>query len=521
MHPRTTSRRGSTPAPRAALRAALAGALLALPMLPAVAAPGSAGAALQPCRIAGVPNEVLCGQLQRPLDPARPQATQIQLRYVVIPALARNKKPDPVLMLAGGPGQSAVALAGHVLQQFSRLNNRRDLVLVDQRGTGESAPLQCDENPRLPLSEAMNPERQLQRLAQCRDALQKLPHGDLRQYSTPIAMQDMDAVRQALGVAQWNVVGASYGTRAALEYLRQFPQQVRRVVIDGVAPPDMALPQAFSTDGQAALDAVLDACAQDSACHARFPALRGEWQALLAGLPRRVSVTHAVSGETESFELTRAGLLRAVRPALYAPALASALPAAIHAAHQGRLEGLLSLAAQLGGGSRARAMRLAMGMHFSVVCAEDLPLIALSKDPAGRDFGTVDGEFYGAVCRDWPRASLPGAFYQVPPSRSPVLVLSGGADPATPPRHGERIAKALGAQARHLVVPQAGHGVMGLGCMRDLLYRFIDAETAPDQNALQKDAQCATRMPRPPAFLPPLRLQAVPAATASDLGETR
>ncbi|WP_372528327.1 alpha/beta fold hydrolase, partial [Piscinibacter sp.] len=240
-------------------------AVLAL-CLAQAALPARSADALTPCRIAGIKNEVQCGVVLRPLEPARPDGVKIDVHYVVVPAMARRKLPDPVFMLAGGPGQSAIALAPTALPLFTRLNNRRDIVFVDQRGTGRSAPLECEDTWRRPLAEQADPERQVEQLARCRTTLQSLPYGDLRFFTTPIAMQDLDAVRAQLGAERINLVGGSYGTRAALELLRQFPNRVRRSVIDGVAPPDMALPASFSTDGQAAFDAMLAACERESAC---------------------------------------------------------------------------------------------------------------------------------------------------------------------------------------------------------------------------------------------------------------
>ncbi|MBK6469688.1 MAG: alpha/beta fold hydrolase [Betaproteobacteria bacterium] len=454
---------------------------------------------LKACRLPGVTHDAYCGVLRRPLDPAQQQGPQIDLHYAVLPALARNRKPDPVMFFAGGPGQSAMALAGPVARMLKRLSNRRDVVLIDQRGTGRSAPLLCDElPPGAPLAEAADTARQIARMQACGVQLQKLPHGDLRHYTTWVAMQDADAVRQALGAPQVNVVGGSYGTRAVLEYARQFPQAVRRVVIDGVAPPDMVMPVSFSTDNQAALDAVFQACEAEDACRRRHPTLRTGFTTLLAGLPRDESVTHPLTGRPERVTLTREWVLGLVRGPLYAPSLAAALPQAMDDAASGRFEGLLGLASAFGGGGRA--MRLAEGMHFSVVCAEDMPRLAQAADAPGADFADAFAAQYRRICDGWPRGAVPAAFYTLPPAPAATLVLSGGADPVTPPRHGERVAKALGVKARHVVVPQAGHGVMALPCMRNVLFRFIDAET--DEAALQVAADCARGIPRPPAFVP-------------------
>ena len=454
---------------------------------------------LKPCRLRGLPTEVQCGTLNRPLDPSQPQGKQIGLRVVVIPALARNKLPDPVTFLAGGPGQSIVELADTVASRMRRLSNRRDIVLMDQRGTGQSAPLQCADDSRMSAAEALDSAALQRRLQACRAELEKLPHGDLRHYTTTIAMQDLDALRQALGLQQWNLIGASYGTRAALEYQRQFPQAVRRNVIDGVAPPDMVLPASFSTDTQAALDALLAHCAASPGCEQAFPKLATQWQQLLDGLPRSVQLMNGRTGKRETVTLQRHHVVRAVRGPLYAPMLASALPAAIQAAAQGDFDGLAGLASGMGGGRKE--LRLAMGMHFSVVCAEDFPRMGQSTDAPGKHFERTDAELYAGVCANWPRGAVPAEFYSVPKAQTATLVLSGGADPVTPPRHGERIAKALGSLAKHEVVPAAGHGVLALPCMGEVLYRFINAKT--DAEALKVDASCAAKMPLPLSFVPP------------------
>ena len=463
---------------------------------------------LADCRIAGIENGVKCGHVQRPLDPAKPDGTRITVHYVVVPAVARRKFADPVFMLAGGPGQSAIALAPHVLPLFGRLNNRRDIVFVDQRGTGRSAPLDCAEGRAEPLTDAADPRHQLELLAACRVRLQKLPYirsaADLGFFTTSLAVQDLDAVRRQLGAVQVNLVGASYGTRVELEYLRQFPHAVRRSVLDGAAPPDMVLPASFSTDGQAAFDAMLRACESEAPCASAHPRLRVEWQALLQRLPRPAALADPLTGERQDATLTRAMLLGAVRGPLYAPALAAGLPAAIDAAAHGQYDALIGLSALLTARNDAR---LATGMHFSVICAEDMPRLAESRDVPGADFGSDFAQFYSGACAEWPRGAVPAAFYRIAHSAAPALVLSGGLDPATPPRHGARVAQALGAAAQHVVVPNAGHGVMAIGCMRDVIFRFIDA--VDDRDATAIDAGCVRDIPRPAAFRPVERARQV------------
>ncbi|MEN9630480.1 MAG: hypothetical protein RJA10_3708 [Pseudomonadota bacterium] len=479
-------------------RLAWATALLMAGLSGAVAAPALQ---LQPCRLKGVEHSAQCGVLKRPLDPAAPAGPAIELHVAVLPALSRHKRPDPLFFFAGGPGQSAIGLAGPVSRLLGRFANRRDLILIDQRGTGRSAALACDgdDRPQRPLSESVDLAAVHQALARCRQALQQLPHGDLRHYTTAVAMQDAEAVRQALGLGRINLVGVSYGTRAALDYLRQFPQSVRRVVLDGVAPPDMVLPLSFAADAQVALKALFDACRADAACEQRHPRLDDTWRSLRASLPRDVAVTHPLTGLSETLRLTPDALAGLVRAALYAPSLAAGLPAALAAAAEGRWAPLVGLAAALSGPGAGGG--LSQGMHFSVVCAEDLPRLDRATPAPATDFGSGLADLYVRACDGWPRGEVPAAFYSVLPSASPVLLLSGAADPVTPARHGQRVAQALGARALHVVVPNAGHGVMGLGCLRDLVFRFVDA--ADDDAALALETGCAKGVPRPLTFTPP------------------
>jgi pimeloyl-ACP methyl ester carboxylesterase len=453
------------------------------------------------CRVPGLRHAAQCGVVQRALNPAQPQGLQIDIHYVVAPALARRKLPDPVFLLAGGPGQSAIALAPSTLALLGRLNNRRDIVWVDQRGTGKSAPLKCPTPPRASLVEYADGEAPFKQLLACKTQLLALPYiqtpANLGFFTTSLAMQDLEAVRLKLGAARINLVGASYGTRAALEYARQFPQAVRRSVLDGVAPPDMVLPASFSTDNQAALDQWFASCEAQPACAGAYPGLRPAWRAWLARLPLEARALHPFTGQPQHFTLTREAVLATVRTALYNPMFASGLAAAISSALQGQYEGLMGLSALQT--SRA-AGELAMGMHFSVVCSEDLPWLHTATDMPGADFGREQAQLYQRACAHWPRGEVPAAYRTVLASAAPVLLLSGGLDPATPTRHGERVARLLGPTARHVALPYVGHGLMGLGCMRDVVYRFIDAET--DAQAIAIDAQCAARMPQPAAFIP-------------------
>lgn len=451
---------------------------------------------MKPCHLLGMRDAVQCGSLSRPLNPEDPTGKQIDIQFAVMPSKAREKHADPIFFLAGGPGQSAMDVIPAMQGAMSRLNNRRDLVFVDQRGTGKTAPLQCEKETQLSLAKSMDPGQLPIRMAACRSALEKLPYGDLRYFSTTIAMGDLDAVRAALGAEQINLVGASYGTRTALEYLRLFPQRVRRMVIDGVAPASMSLTQTMADDANLAMQSLLTDCAADADCSKRHPTLAAQWDKVFESLPQTLTLNHPLTGTPERVTVTGPMVASMVRGTLYSPQLAAGLPFAVDEAAQGRWTPMIGLAGATINRSGTSAM--AMGMHFSVICGED-PLRSASAATAGHFAGLLDAS-YAAVCAQWPRSKVDAAFYTLPPSSAPVLMFSGGADPATPPRHAELVAKALGDKVRQVVVAKAGHGILRLGCTSDLVFKFLDNKVEAD--ALKVDAACLANIPRPKAFVP-------------------
>lgn len=472
---------------------------------------------LTPCRIKGIEREVRCGTLQVPEDPDRPDGRKIPIHFAVVPALAKNKAPDPLFVLAGGPGQAATRVAMLMQPTLTRLNARRDIIYIDQRGTGRSNALAC-ERGRMPrrLAESTDPTRAVEQLDAC--VKQAAERADTRQYATWIAVRDFDAVRAAIGAERINLWGGSYGTRAALEYLRQYPQRVRSVVLDGVAPAAMALPASLALDAERALQALVEACAADTGCRTHYPQLEADLTQVLAQAARgvRVSASHPLTGESETLKLDRTVLAGMLRSPLYAPQLASLLPFALAQAGRGNYDPLFAMSAAFGG---RMAENFAELMHFAVVCAEDMPRIdAAARDAAAATrFGTGFIELYERACSQVPVRAVPPAFYTAPSADVPVLVLSGGADPVTPPRHGDAIATTL-PRALHLVAPHLGHGVSQHGCAPDLIARFVrqadGAGRAPfdgleggtqggKDGGKNAEPACLQRLPAPPAFRPP------------------
>jgi pimeloyl-ACP methyl ester carboxylesterase len=449
-------------------------------------------AQLEGCRIPGVDREVRCGTVSMPEDPDQPQGKAIEIRFAVVPAVARNKQPDPVFVLAGGPGQAATRTGRQMLAVLNEVNARRDIVFIDQRGTGGSHALECKVEE-TSMSAAFEPLQQVERLAACLDALR----GDLRQYATWIAVRDFDAVRARLGAEQVNLWGGSYGTRAALEYMRQFPQRVRSAVLDGVAPPDMVLPVSFALDADAALSALVAACARDERCHRRHPDMAKRIDSLLAraDLGIEARVPHPLTGLPETIRIDHRVLSSLLRVPLYSPQLSAVLPYALAQATDGDFTPLVALSAAVASGINEN---FAAGMHFAVVCAEDMPRVdaAQRAQVAATRFGDAFLDVYERACKGVASRPVPPGFYGIPASRTPVLVLSGGLDPATPPRHGARVTEQLG-NARHIVSPYLGHIVSTSGCAPTQMARFIR-----DAGFDKVDAACLTRLPAATFFEP-------------------
>ena len=453
---------------------------------------------LKPCRIEGFAQQVQCGEIQRPLNPEQIQGTHITLHFVVLPALDKNKADDPIFLLAGGPGQSAINVASWMQAVFEKLQRKHDLVFVDQRGTGRSAPLQCPDHDS--LLEMGGVDYAVQQILKCRAILEKLPYGDLRFYTTPVAMQDLDAVRAILNYPKIDLIGISYGTRAALEYQRQFPEHVRRTVLDGAVQPDQML---SDDDLQKALNRLLADCADDTRCHGAYPDLAQDWKALLASLPQPALLTHPRLGTSFRATVTRDDVLNWVTSVFYSPVTSAGLP---HAMQQARLGNFNPLLALSGAGALPTPGSIAMGMHFSAVCSEEYDRIARADRPdPDNAFGDLHSRQYLKVCAAWPRGKVPSGFYTTPVSKTAVLLLSGGVDPVTPPWHAERIAAALGPLARHIVLEHGGHGMLQQTCLTEVATSFINART--DQQAHDVDASCVRQIPRPAVWIAPVPKQ--------------
>ncbi len=480
-------------------------ALAAALMLCWVLAPGMAKAegslSLRDCRLHGasVPGSVAarCGHYSVPENPEQPQGRKISLHVALIPALRLAPAPDPLFVLSGGPGQAASDFYLSIAPALARIRRDRDIVVIDQRGTGRSNRLDCalpDDGDVASLA----PES-LPGLVQ--DCLEALP-GDARFYTTSIAVRDLDQVREALGYESINLYGVSYGTRVAQHYMRRYPTRVRAAILDGAVPPEVALGPSVAIEAQQVLDDALGRCAADARCAESFPDLAqrfADLQARLQAGPLDLWLPDPVTAQPSRTVFGVAELAAAVRLLSYTDETLSLLPLLIHEAQAARRPH--ALAAQYLMIRRSMDRQMAMGMHFAVVCSEDGPRwsaegitdAALRRTYLGATFMAA----LKSICARWPPGPVDADFNEPLRSGVPVLILSGSNDPITPSRYGEQILQEL-PNARHLVLQGQGHGQIGTGCMPRLAAAFI-AEGKADRI----DARCARTIAPAPFMLSP------------------
>ena len=446
--------------------------------------------ALQSCGVDGLTKDALCGQYRVYEDRARKVGRTIDLHVMVLPATADKPASDPIFYLQGGPGGAATSVAGAPF--MTRLHRTRDVVLVDQRGTGASNPLPCgfrgDVNEmRGYFVEGLTPEL----VRACRADLEKT--ADLRLYTTTLAMADLDDVRTVLGYDKINLYGGSYGSTAALTYLNFYARHVRTVAMSGIAPPNNSVPLAFANGVEHALNRLFDDCAAEEKCHQAFPDLRKDWANVVASLERGPVTIDSVNPYTQQKQratMTRAGFVELVREVLYVPAVLSVMPAVVHEMSQGDFSHFAFYAYQI---KRGLDAGIARGMQLSVMCAEDVAFLNesdIESAMGGTFYGVDKAHAYLKACELWPRGAVSAKFRQPIKSTLPVLMLSGELDPVTPPDLATSLLRWL-PNSRQILMHNATHG--GNECQETLAREFIEQGSAKGL-----DASCVDGMKRLP-----------------------
>jgi pimeloyl-ACP methyl ester carboxylesterase len=438
--------------------------------------PLAAEITLSPCRLEHpshlIAVEADCGRLAVAENPAAPQGRQIELFVARVPAISLRKRPDPLFVLAGGPGMAATTFYTEAAGPLALIHRDRDIVLVDQRGTGQSNGLFCN------LSDDTlwrNPGDIAAEARRCLESLGK--HADVAFYTTSLAVQDLDRVRAALGYRVIDLYGVSYGTRVAQQYMRRFPQHVRAVILDGVVPPQTALGAALPLIAQAALDQIFSRCTHDPACHAHFGDPAVTYSALrdsLAKRPAAVRLADPTTGEPVTMSFTTLKLATVLRLSSYTSEQAALLPLSLSEAHAHDDFG--PLASQFLLVNRTYEDVLADGMQNTVICTEDVPFYGRDIDRSRLEqtfLGTAQLDALEQVCAVWPRGPIDTDFHAPLHSGLPVMLLSGSDDPVTPPAYAERAARGL---TQHVIVQLdgTGHGQLAEPCIGRLMAQFIE-----------------------------------------------
>jgi pimeloyl-ACP methyl ester carboxylesterase len=457
---------------------------------------------LTPCELpqphSGLSTAAWCAPFEVPEDRAHPEGRKISLRLAVVRSSAQVPASDIVAFIAGGPGQSAAESYPSVAPALAPLLAHRNLLLLDQRGTGGSHPLSCrDDEPGVPggvedesgfAAAAVRKETE-----GCLGRLSK--QADVRFYTTTDAVADLEDVRRALGSPRYDLVGVSYGTRVAQQYARRHPEGLRTLVLDGIAPNGLVLGEDFAVNLDAALKAQFARCQADEACRARYG---DPYQTLyqlrdaLRANPHKVSFRDPQNYASVQRVLSEYSLATVVRMFAYSPETAALLPLSIDAAAHGDVGPLLGQAKLLTGDL---GDTMDGGMQYSVICSEDADLLRPRPEDKDTILGDTMIEAFRTACSVWPHGARPADFHAPLRSDVPALLMSGEFDPVTPPRYGEEVLKGL-PNGRHFILKGQGHNVLARGCMPRLLDRFIDKA---DAKAL--DADCLDRLAALPVFV--------------------
>jgi pimeloyl-ACP methyl ester carboxylesterase len=452
-------------------------------LLAACTEPPAARLELSACPVAGFTETALCGTLEVPENWHQPRGRRIALRVLVVPALD-PKGAAPLFDLAGGPGLAATNGADYYMTAGRALRQARDVVLVDQRGTGASAPLRCRAiESALPVAR-MYPPADVER---CREEL--AAGHDLTQFTTAAAVRDLEAVRIALGAERIDLFGISYGTKLAQAYIREYPRRVRSAAFLGTVPMDLRTPLHHAASAERTLQDIFADCAANAACAGAHPRLPQDWQAVLARFDRGPVPMNF--GET-AIEVARGPFAESLRATMTTDPGQRRLPSIIHAAARDDFGPFIEAVGP--GGSSP----IAEGLYLSIECSESAPRIAEAEIPAltaGTFLGRYRLDEQLAACRLWPTRKIDEAFFAPVSADVPALFLAGGRDHITPPRHAEAVAAGF-PRSRVVIVEEMPHfpvAMTNLECLDAMLVAFFAAG-----DATEVDTACVASMKAPP-----------------------
>ena len=460
-----------------------------------VAAPIASSPKLAPCHVDGVKEELRCGVYNVFENRRTRKGRMLPLKIILIPARHPHPERGPIFYLAGGPGETATELADYVIQSGD--TEEHDVVLVDERGTGDGHRLDCpspgsDDNLGGYLNGPFDPAT----ARTCRDELQK--KYDLSQYTTAAFVEDLDEVRCAMSYDKINLNGGSFGTYAAQMYMRRYPEHVRSAYLNSLVPLSNRVPLYHARESQRALDQLFNECEQDAACHSAYPRLRDDFASVLNKIrkgPVATWVRHPMSEARTRIELTERGFADAVRVMMYRSPSAREVPILVTQALAGDFSPFAEAAVRASRGIYSGAR---MGLHYAITCNEFVNRIRPEEvEPATRGsyLGSWRVKDQMAACSNWTKTELPDNYFEPFRSEVPAVLISGETDPASPPNWGEEV-RSFMPNAIHLVVPAGGHTPEN-GCTRSIRGALFRTGTTKGL-----DSGCMAEMRPPPFKLP-------------------
>lgn len=442
---------------------------------------------LESCFVKGVKNQLQCGKLSVPENWKSPSETNIDLSVIVVKSIANTPKPDPLFLLMGGPGQAASELVSGLIGIFNDVHQERDLVFIDQRGTGLSNPLICDEEQG-DIYADLNSDFDVVDVKKCLSEF----NVDLSQYNTNNAILDFDAVRVALGYDKINLYGISYGSRAAMVYMREKPDSLRSVILDGVVPPQVVVGP-MGIEAARAFDMLIEQCNSHTDCQKQYPNLVSDYQNVRAALelsPIRTTIEHPVSDQKIALNIDSKKFINTLRNLLYSVGRRELVPFVISEFAKGNYKPFVGLMSQ----SEDSQGAMYVGLTFNILCNEDIPRASrelLAKDSANSFSGRHTFEVFSGICKHWPTFTPPANFGEPVNSNIPTMLLSGELDPVTPPAWADIAAKGL-SNNKHYIAKNAGHGLVTQTCAGSMIGEFVDSLNFDDV-----DSSCLDKQPLP------------------------
>ena len=447
---------------------------------------------LEPCDVGGV--ETLCGSYDVYEDREKAEGRKISLKIVVAKANAENPHPDPIFFFSGGPGVGNATTAGGTIRMWSQGSRTRDLVFIDQRGTGASNPLNCDvlgdpDSVQSYLGDMFTKEY----VTACREKLEKT--AKLGMYGTTTAIDDTDEIRAALGYEKINISGGSYGGRLVLEYIRRYPQNIRAALPMAPATPAQIVPQSFARDAQAAMTTLVEDCRADETCNGAFPNFEANLNKVLAQL-KKGPVTQEVSNpwteKKETVSLGHGPFIAGIRALLYDPMRAAVIPKMVEEAASGNFEPITLFTARY---QRGLSEFISDGQYLDVTCAEDLPVLDMKiakKDAKTSFLGNYRVERQSNACKLWARGKMAPDFHQPIKSDVPTLFVTGEDDPVTPPYWSVKAAKYM-TNSKVVIIPNTSHGMSNAYmCSQAMVNQFLKNASVADV-----DEKCIQSIERP------------------------